>query len=218
MRRSDNINEISAALAKAQAKMGAAVKDSTNPHFRSKYADLAAVVDAVRGPLSENGISYTQWPEAAEGGVCVVTVLSHSSGQWMDGETFIPVSKSDAQGYGSAITYGKRYGLQSACGVPSDDDDGNAAAAAPPREAIHPHNGVWEGIAEDERAYLIGVATHCSGLLAAGDVAGAMDYIHAQKLDADLRVALNTRFDSKQRAAMKRYHDEQKKVPPEVKP
>lgn len=203
MQHSATIGAISAALAKAQASMGAAVKDATNPHFRSKYADLASVVDAVRGPLTANGITFTQWAESAENGVSVTTMLSHSSGEWMSGATFVPVNKVDAQGYGSSITYAKRYGLQSACGVPSDDDDGNAAAAAAPK--ITPAGGTWESLAEDEQKYLTGIASHVSDLLAKDDVAAAVDYVNGQKLDADLKVALWTRFDSKQRRAMKEY-------------
>lgn len=196
MKHSEQINEISAALAKAQAKMGAAIKDSTNPHFRSKYADLAAVVDAVREPLTANGIAFTQWAESSDGGVVVVTMLSHASGQWMSGETLVPVSKADAQGYGSAITYGRRYGLQTACGLPADDDDGNAAAKAAP---ITPAGGTWEAMSEDEKRFLQGIADKAMGM----SPAEAFAYIEGENLDADEKVALWTRFDSKFRSAMK---------------
>lgn len=130
MNRSESIAVIAAALVKAQGEMKAAVKDATNPHFRSKYADLESVVDAVKGPLLKNGITFIQGVHDADGGVAIETMLLHSSGEWISSTLRLPASKQDAQGYGSAITYGRRYGLQSMCGVPAADDDGNAAAKA----------------------------------------------------------------------------------------
>lgn len=135
MNRSEQVNELATALAKAQGQMEGAKKDSDNPFFRSKYADLASVVDAIRGPFAEHGLSYVQLPTEREGeAVAVETVLLHASGQWISSLTVVPVSKADAQGYGSAMTYARRYGLQAMAGVAPEDDDGNAAAAAkPPR-------------------------------------------------------------------------------------
>lgn len=134
MNSSEQINEIAGALAKAQAQMGAAKKDSDNPFFKSKYADLASVVDAIRGPFAENNLSYVQLPIVSEGNrVMVETVLMHATGQWISSVVDVPVSKADAQGYGSAITYARRYGLQAIAGVAAEDDDGNAAAKAKPR-------------------------------------------------------------------------------------
>lgn len=123
------MKELFAALAKAQGKIGAAIKDSTNPHFRSKYADLSSVVAAIKPAFAENGLGFYQRFTQAEGGVCVETVIFHESGQELStGPLFVPATKADAQGYGSAITYARRYSLQTAAGVPADDDDGNAAA------------------------------------------------------------------------------------------
>jgi len=97
-------------------------------------ADLAAVVDAIRGPFGEHGLSYVQLPEACEGEeIAVVTLLMHISGQWISSRTVVPVTKKDAQGYGSALTYARRYGLQAMAGVAAEDDDGNAAASASPK-------------------------------------------------------------------------------------
>jgi hypothetical protein len=128
--KSDSITKIAPALVKAQGQIKAAIKDSTNPHFRSKYADLSSVVDAVKAALLANEITFMQGVEDAEGGVAVETMLLHSSGEWISSTLRIPASKQDAQGYGSAITYGRRYGLQAMCGVPAEDDDGNAAVKA----------------------------------------------------------------------------------------
>lgn len=130
MQTSEQINELATALAKAQAKLKHASKDAENPHFKSKYADLSSVIEALR-PLSDFGLSYAQFPHDAEGGIIVSTLLMHTSGQWLRCDVPIPVSKQDAHGYGSAITYGRRYGLQAICGLAADeDDDGNKAAAA----------------------------------------------------------------------------------------
>lgn len=120
---------IHAALVKAQAEIGAALKDSTNPHFKSKYADLASVVSAIKPVAAKHGLGYVQKFHPAEGGVCIETIIVHESGEQIEtGPLFVPASKQDAQGYGSAITYTRRYSLQTAFGVPADDDDGNAAS------------------------------------------------------------------------------------------
>jgi hypothetical protein len=129
MNRSEQINELATALAKAQGQMRPAAKTAENPHFRARYADLASVIDAVREPLSSNGLSYTQCVGHADGSVIVETVLMHASGQWISSELALRPAKADVQGVGSAVTYGRRYSLQAICGLASDfeDDDGNAA-------------------------------------------------------------------------------------------
>jgi hypothetical protein len=108
---------IYAALAKAQIEMGPALKDSTNPAFSSKYADLASVWDACRVALSANGLAVVQGPELAERGVSVTTRLLHSSGQWAESTLILPMDKATAQGAGSAITYARRYSLAAMVGV-----------------------------------------------------------------------------------------------------
>jgi hypothetical protein len=134
MNRSEQLGELAAALAQAQGVMLGAKKDSDNPYFKSKYADLASVVEAIRGPLSAHGLSYVQIPIPTEGDwVRVETVLLHASGQWISGTVEVPVSKADAHGYGGALTYARRYGLSSIVGVAQEDDDGNAATQAKPR-------------------------------------------------------------------------------------
>jgi ERF superfamily len=127
------VREISAAMALAFAKIEGAVKGKTNPAFRSKYADLAAVVDAIKPALAEHGLWFRQITHPADGGVCVETVIHHSSGESLAcGPLFVPASKQDAQGFGSALTYCRRYSLMAAFGVPAEDDDGNAAVASKP--------------------------------------------------------------------------------------
>lgn len=134
MIKSESIKELLTALAKAQGKISAAKKDSTNPHFKSKYADLAACWEAIKEPLSSNGLSLTQWVTTAEKGVSVVTVLGHSSGEFMSSEATFPVKDiGNPQSMGSSITYARRYCLSAAIGlVADDDDDGNAASHQKP--------------------------------------------------------------------------------------
>ena len=127
MKQSEAIDKLATALVKAQAAMGGAVKDSNNPFFNSKYADLGSVVKAVKEPFADNGLSYVQFPYSSERGVGVTTRLMHTSGQWLESEFVLPMTKVDPQGAGSAITYARRYALQSIAGIPTADDDGEAA-------------------------------------------------------------------------------------------
>lgn len=128
VRSSLTISKLAEALSKAQGEMEAAAKDSTNPHFKSAYADLASVWAAVRGPLSRNGLAVCQFP-SSEGAIAkVVTMLTHSSGEWTASELKIKSQSDSAQNIGSAITYARRYSLMAVCGIAPDDDDGNAAS------------------------------------------------------------------------------------------
>jgi len=154
IRTSEQINELSEAFAKAQTKFGAAIKASQNPAFRSKYADLAAVIDATLEHLNAEGIGVMQHPalefkgdlaEGHEAFVCVTTRLQHRSGQWMESDVTIPAvqrDRFDAQSVGSAITYACRYALRSICTVPQADDDANEAS----------------GIGSSEKAQAVGQA------------------------------------------------------------
>jgi len=122
------INELAAALSKAQAKIEGAVKDSTNPFFKSKYADLQSVVDAIRAPFAENNLAVTQTTDFdKECGICIITTLMHSSGQWIRGALPIMAIKQDPQGTGSAISYARRYALAAIAGVYQCDDDSESA-------------------------------------------------------------------------------------------
>lgn len=126
------MQKIASALVKAQKGFGAALKTSSNPHFKSKYADLAACVEAVIDSLNDNGIALLQPTHECDSGVIVETLFVHESGETMSaGKLHVPASKQDAQGYGSALTYARRYSLMAACGIAPEDDDGNAATAAP---------------------------------------------------------------------------------------
>lgn len=124
------IGKLAEALATAQGMMENASKSSANPFFKSKYADLAEVWNTIREPLSKNGLSVVQAPVGIDGrSVKILTMLLHKSGQYIRTVTTIPCAKSDAQGIGSALTYGRRYALSALVGIAQEDDDGNAAVA-----------------------------------------------------------------------------------------
>ncbi len=123
--------KIAAAFVKAQKAFSPALKTSTNPHFKSRYAGLDACVEAVLDALNANGIALTQRTHESETGVIVETFFVHESGESMSsGKLHVPTSKQDAQGYGSALTYARRYSLMAACGIAPEDDDGNAAVSS----------------------------------------------------------------------------------------
>lgn len=118
-----------AAFVKAQASFGAALKTASNPHFKSRYADLSACVEAVIDGLHANGLALIQTSHPSDTGVAVETILVHESGGKISGGILhVPASKQDAQGYGSALTYARRYGILTLCGIAPEDDDGNAAS------------------------------------------------------------------------------------------
>jgi len=128
MRTSESIKEIAAALSKAQGAMTGAKKGADNPFFKSKYADLAEVIKALSEPFAANGLSFIQSAGFVDGKISVTTRIMHSSGEWLESDPCeLPPVKNDPQAYGSAISYAKRYSLQSFAGVPSIDDDGNEA-------------------------------------------------------------------------------------------
>lgn len=161
------MQKVSAALVKAQKAFGPALKSSTNPHFKSRYADLSACVEAVIDALNDNGIALIQRNIECESGVCVETVFVHESGESLSsGPLHVPAAKQDPQGYGSALTYARRYSLMAACGIAPEDDDGNAATSAknaqkptskpdPAQEVI---NGVKAGDASGAATYLAGMS------------------------------------------------------------
>ena len=128
MEKSGSIKNIAIAMCKAQGEMGGAVKGEENPFFKKKYADLGAVVQAVKEPFATNGLSYIQFPIESDGRIGIETILMHESGEWLSNSFTVQLSKQDAQGAGSAITYCRRYSLQAIAGIPSEDDDGNAAS------------------------------------------------------------------------------------------
>lgn len=148
MRTSEQIDQLAAALAQAQAGIDGAERNSTNPHLKNRYADLSAVWDACKPVLAQHNLSVIQLPGMlVDGCLTLTTRLLHGSGQWLEETMQMPLPKNSPQDYGSALTYSRRYALSSLLGVCPADDDGNAAsgtrprqekAAAPPAETRRP--------------------------------------------------------------------------------
>ena len=133
------MKNIATALVKAQQEFGPALKTSSNPHFRTKYADLSACIEAVIDGLNNNGIYLMQLTDESDTGIKIQTVFIHESGEQMSsGWLYVPAAKNDPQGFGSALTYARRYSIMVACGIAPADDDGNAASKPAPVVAPKP--------------------------------------------------------------------------------
>ena len=143
---SSEIASLAKAMAKAFAVIESAKKDKQNPHFKSWYADLASVVEVIKPALQPNGLWFSQISHNIADHAAIETVIIHESGETMStGIVAVPVSKRDAQGFGSALTYARRYSLSAAFGVCGEDDDGNAATKAPPKlQQTHPKRPALE--------------------------------------------------------------------------
>ncbi len=150
---SEDIKELCMALAKAQGQVENVTKGVANLFFKSKYADLASVWDAIREPLSSNGLSVIQQPiDGGQGGITLRTILLHSSGQAVESQFTMPLKpNAGAQDVGSALTYARRYALMALVGVAPDDDDGNAASGRPtaPKTAVAVD---WDALANSSNA------------------------------------------------------------------
>lgn len=128
MKTSDQLDQFAPAYVAAQSEMDNATKNAKNPHFRNDYADLAEVLNTVRPVLNKHGLAIIQGPGTFEGGcISVDTRILHTSGQWIESTISLPLTKADAQGGGSATTYGRRYGGSAMCGIAQEDDDGEGA-------------------------------------------------------------------------------------------
>ena len=207
MQKSEQINELATALCYAQGKIKGAVRDSTNPAFRSKYADLSSVLDAIREPFASHGLSIVQELSSNEEGVRCETTLMHTSGQWLTTTSpVIPVDKHSAHGVGSASSYARRYSL-SAFGVAQIDDDGNAAAEAPPRvNPVANALGDWPAQHPDQMDSLRELAADLVELVGQGESKIAFLKMTEQNLDSDQKVALWSILgpNAKVRAAIKK--------------
>ena len=137
MNKSESIKHLAFAMSRAQNAMSGAAKSKNNPFFKSKYADLSSVIEAVKVPFADNGLSFVQFPIEEGGRIGIETILMHESGEWLSNSFTVQLTKQDAQGAGSAITYCRRYGLQAVVGIPSEDDDGNAASKKQVNEAVN---------------------------------------------------------------------------------
>lgn len=196
MNKSEQINELATALAKAQGEIENASKSSNNPHFKSRYADLAEVLNTVRPVFASHGLAISQFPSYEQGVASVETIITHSSGQWMSGVISAPVGKLDAQGVGSAITYCRRYSLAAVAGIAQEDDDANSAVGhAPRQQPKQAKPAISAKQAAELRAALqaaeLDEATWCASVrldaleaLTADRFNGALAYLQQQKKEA----------------------------------
>lgn len=137
MKTSESISKIAPALLKAQSSITFAVKNENNPFFKNRYADLPTVIDAVKSALNDAGIVFLQTPSPSEDNkLHLTTRLLHESGEWIEDTAVTPLAKQDPQGFGSAVTYLRRYCLASIIGLYQDDDDGNATIEKPKAKSI----------------------------------------------------------------------------------
>ena len=157
MNKSESITDLAAALCLAQAEMGGATKNSINPHFKSSFADLESVIKVIKPAFFKHGLSFIQLPITSEGGkgIGVSTMLMHSSGQWIEGEYLLPLEKVTPQGAGAAITYARRYGLVSLCGIPQIDLDAEDISVQAPVVPETPAKRVSKALAQSVVALVV---------------------------------------------------------------
>lgn len=153
MKHSNDTKQVFAALVKAQAEMPTAPKDGNNPHFKSKYATLQSIAETAKPILKKNGLAICQTFETACDGVSIITSLVHESGEYITGSLFLKPTKNDPQGYGSAITYGRRYAMAAILGIVADEDD-DANAASEPRTTVPPSPMDKPWLNKTDKAYL----------------------------------------------------------------
>ena len=193
------MKNIAAALVRAQRGFAPALKTSTNPHFRSKYVDLAGCIEAVVDALNAAGIALIQRTSEDSTGVTVETVFVHESGEMLEcGKLHVPASKQDPQGYGSALTYARRYSLMAAAGIAPEDDDGNAASkvkvSATKTDLVPPNRMV----------VVADVAAAIDERMSANDLIGAFEE-YLGITDVEEKTALWGMLDSKTRSAIKKH-------------
>jgi hypothetical protein len=193
------MKNIASALVRAQRGFAPALKTSTNPHFRSKYVDLAGCIEAVVDALNAAGIALIQRTSEDNTGVTVETVFVHESGEMMEcGKLHVPASKQDPQGYGSALTYARRYSLMAAAGIAPEDDDGNAASkvkvSATKTDLVPPNR----------MAVVADVAAAIDERMSANDLIGAFEE-YLGVTDVEEKTALWGMLDSKTRSSIKKH-------------
>jgi hypothetical protein len=193
------MKNIASALVKAQRGFAPALKTSTNPHFRSKYVDLAGCVEAVVDSLNAAGIALIQRTSEDSTGVTVETVFVHESGEMLEcGKLHVPAAKQDPQGYGSALTYARRYSLMAACGIAPEDDDGNAASrvkVSATKTDLVPTNRL---------SMLADVAAAIGERMGVNDLIGAFEEYQGIT-DIEEKTALWAMLDSKTRSSIKKH-------------
>jgi hypothetical protein len=208
MKTSESITSIAPALLKAQKAIKFAVKDANNPHFKSKYADLSSVIEAIKQPLNDAGILFIQTPSPSETGTLSLTTrLIHESGEWIEDTATMPLPRHDPQGFGSAMTYCRRYALAAAVGVYQDDDDGNTGSGVDKsKKTIKPTDGVKDALEDRLRAQVEKLAAHIQAQFDADNEWGAFeawDLRDQKTFDQDASTAVWSLLSSKCRSTIK---------------
>lgn len=209
MKTSDSLLHLAPALLAAQRLIGSTVKDKigkivtkSGGSYEYNYSDLSSVLDAIKGPLNDNGIILLQGASADASGVIVNTRLLHESGEWLEESLYMPVSVNTPQAFGSAITYCRRYGAQSLTGLKAMDDDGAEASKEPaPRPITGKQVAVdqLESMSPEEQAFL---RKHAENIIAL-PLEDTPAYVVAQKFDNDEKLALWSLLPPKVRSAIK---------------
>ena len=196
------MKNIASALVRAQRGFAPALKTSTNPHFRSKYVDLAGCIEAVVDALNAAGIALIQRTSEDSTGVTVETVFVHESGEMLEcGKLHVPASKQDPQGYGSALTYARRYSLMAAAGIAPEDDDGNAASKTPAPKVSATKTDL---VPPTRMAIVADVAAAIDERMSANDLIGAFEE-YLGVTDVEEKTALWGMLDSKTRSSIKKH-------------
>ena len=196
------MKNIASALVRAQRGFAPALKTSTNPHFRSKYVDLAGCIEAVVDALNAAGIALIQRTSEDSTGVTVETVFVHESGEMLEcGKLHVPASKQDPQGYGSALTYARRYSLMAAAGIAPEDDDGNAASKTPAPKVSATKTDL---VPPTRMAIVADVAAAIDERISANDLIGAFEE-YLGVTDVEEKTALWGMLDSKTRSSIKKH-------------
>lgn len=194
-------------LVKAQSEMTHAAFDQINPHFKSKFASLKSVIDAVKPALNANGIFFMQISHPVDAGVGIETIFCKGDEKLSTGVVVVPVDRANAQGLGSSMTYAKRYSLVLACGIAADeDDDGNSAAANPPQrkgQSVVATVMQEEGIVVDEKKR----QEYVKGLVEAinsSDDAGLKELVEELSADSEMKIAVWANLPSTVRSYIKK--------------
>ena len=213
MNKSDSIAALASALVKAQGEIKGAAKDAKNPHYKSQYATLESVVDAVRAPFAKYGLAYTQLLGDGGADVLIETVLLHESGEWLSQPFRIPAPKHDPQGYGSAVTYGRRYALAALAGIAQVDDDGEAARSDKPA-FHHPASQVatdeFAALPSEAQQVLREAAMEIIALTAENDMPAVMQIVDEMCVTQEDKLALWSLLPSPARSAIKKATNERK--------
>lgn len=206
MSQSETIGALAAALSKAQASITGALKDSANPFFKSKYADLASCWDACRRQLTENNLAIIQTVEPFAGDVLLVTTLAHSSGEWMASRLPIRAKDNSPQAQGSAITYARRYALAAIVGLAQIDDDAEAAQGRS-GFTVDPRGDLGKQADDTKRDQFVADFRLAFDLDAEEkEIASAVHGVHQRIAnDHDLYISVADAMSAKERSAIKKY-------------